>query len=771
VTLAAVVLVSVPASAGASSDDETEAGDLILTEIGEGWDPVDAQGGPLADHTRTFRSVDGELSIIAISVTTPPGVEVLFRSLTGAEVGLEALPEPSLELAAWLVSPGGGAPGDDRSSVMVVASREHLFTVILNVAEGATLDGPALVLDIARRQIQAAGGPPSQAPALPPREVDDDALLAWLPEEPPPGYGLDPQPLSASGPGGDEIDLVDAGDVSDFLSRRSKVVARVWVSDNLGLGVGITQYPYDIFAAVALHVQAEHRLPTIGDGRIPGLPDVVTIRKPEKSQVGIVFRRDDVLVTVLAEYVDPDTEATAIALATDMATAVADRLPSGDTSPYDPAPPSRLLGLTLTAAFVSAAVGGSRAIALLRARRVRRRWSVDEPPAPLPPPGSPPTRVVELDADAAVLRRRGRALAAVQLLTVVLGVVALAGDFALAGVIVGALALIAGLAVSHWWMRHEHTLLGPAAPPRAFVFPRLPGAALGLVTFAVLGIGVSYLLKGVRYLVLSPTLAQLRWSNLLGISPRAVGVAFAVGGLAVTAIGSLMYRAARALSRSGAKRVLQVDPRPPALYLRSFADDKLTLPVTASARRPLFELFSIRGADPFEESVAWELDSYAPVVAVGQPGGTLQTLGAAREHLAHDTWHDEIASRMDHAGLIVLAPGETPGLAWELAEIVPGGHLGKAVFVFPPLPPSELQRRWSHTSGLLCAAGARIGALTTPAGQVHTLRVEDAGALFVTAASRRDEATYRTAVDRAVGDSVSPTTKAEPVATPAGVAG
>jgi hypothetical protein len=196
--------------------------------------------------------------------------------------------------------------------------------------------------------------------------------------------------------------------------------------------------------------------------------------------------------------------------------------------------------------------------------------------------------------------------------------------------------------------------------------------------------------------------------------------------------------------------VLAVDHRPPALYLRSFADDSLPLPTISTARRPLFELFSLRGADPFEESVAWELDSYAPVVAVGRPGGSLRSLGAAREHLAQESWHDDVTDRMANAGLIVLAPAETDGIEWELGAIVRGGHVCKTIFVFPPLPPTELASRWSHTSDLLRTSGTAVGWLTAPYSQVHTVRVGDGGVLHATIASTRDEATYRTAVDHAV---------------------
>ena len=262
-----------------------------------------------------------------------------------------------------------------------------------------------------------------------------------------------------------------------------------------------------------------------------------------------------------------------------------------------------------------------------------------------------------------------------------------------------AASLVVGLVFSHFWLRHEHRLLGPTAPPRAFRVPRPAGAIMGIVAFAVLGFGVGFLFKGARYLIFNPpTLANLRWANLLGMTPRDVGIVFAFGGLVVAVLGAVLWRAARAFGRARVHEVLTADPRPPVLYLRSFADDSVPLPIIASARRPLFELFSVRGADPFEECVAWELDSYGPVVAVGRPGGRLASLGAAREHLSNDTWHVEIESRMSDAGWIALAPGDTDGLAWELEAIVSGGHLHKTIFVFPPLAPAELDRRWTHTS-------------------------------------------------------------------------
>ncbi len=732
-----------PAHAGSAPPDIAE---VMLDRI-DGWQLVgeSAASGTL---TRTFRAPGAELSLTGFTVTDPPGVEALFAALSHTSGELSSLPEPALPLAAWLVPPGG-APGDGGASVLVVGSRQHLFSFALVASDAAALDGPATVLGLARRQLELAGGGPVGRAPVAPREVDDAALLAFVPSAPPPGYGLMEAALTMTG----ENELVVGGlstpEAADFLNRRAKNVARVWGGDVLTVAVGMTEYPYEIFAAAALGDHAHLPLaPLRADAALP--PHAVTFDDPDRSQLGIVFRRDARLVTVLAGYSRPDAWDDALSLAVDQVAAVDALLPAGSTRPYEfPSPPSLVVGLGFTAALVTAAVAGSRAVAWRRARRVRRRWAAADPPVEPPVDGAAPVEVVDLDADAAVLRRTGRWVAGAQLLTVNVGVVALAGDFATAGVAVAAAAFLTGVGFTHWWVRREQGLFGPSRTSRAFVLPRAPGLALGLVTFAVLGVGVSYLLKGVRYLILPPTLAQLRWSDLLGIAPRTVGVVFALGGLVTTGLGAALFRLARQYGRNGARRVLEADPRPPALYLRSFADDGLLLPTISTARRPLFELFSIRGADPFEEPVAWELDCYAPVVAVGRPGGTLRSLGAAREHLDQSTWQAEIAERMQRAGLIVLAPGETAGVEWELGEIVRGRHLGKTVFVFPPVAPDELARRWSNTARHLRDAGAEVASPGQPWSAVHTVRIGAAGGVAVTVASTRDEATYRTAVDRA----------------------
>jgi hypothetical protein len=751
----AAVAVVHPSEAGAAPDAT-----VLLSDVGSGFTLVGDVPGQLGSLARTFDHEHAQLELRVFPVTTPPGPRVMFDVLSPEDVGLASIPEPSLDLARWAVSEGAEL-GDDGSASLIFASRDHLFWFTLITDGSAAIDGPAFVLDLAARQIEAAGGPP--APPDNSRDSSrDDELVALLPAEAPPGYGLD---SSATMVGSDEIEGADGvqADVADFLNRNSSTATRVWSDDAAELfgAVSLSRYPYDIFAAAGLGVVIDADDSDIrSTDALADVPDVVAYTHVDSDtgveQISTAFRRGDYFVMVMTSRVESVPADRAAALAADLTRAAASNLPAGDTGPYRfPDARSKVVGLGLSAAIVTAVAAGSAGVARVRARRVRRRWAGGALPPPAAADNGPVRGIaIALDADARRLRRHGAVVAGGQLTAVNISIVALAGDFAWTGIAVAAVAFVAGLIVTKWWQRRELGLLGSKAPPLAFVRPRLAGVVVGVFALAILGLGVGFAFKGLRYLVFPITLAQLKWSDLFGVAPRTVGIVFTIGGFAAALIGCWLFRIARALGRAGTKRVLEADHRRSALYLRSFDDDSLPLPTIASARRPLFELFSVRGADPFEESVAWELNSYGPVVAVGRPGRSLASLGAAREHLADETWRDQVANRMEQAGIIAVATGETDGLAWELGQVVSGGHLAKTFFLFPPVAPDALDRRWAHTTASLADAGLAVGPLPVPPSLIHTVRLDTDGTPSVTYATRRDEATYRTAVDRALDSGV-----------------
>ncbi|HZB41108.1 MAG TPA: hypothetical protein VE487_09095, partial [Ilumatobacter sp.] len=352
-----------------------------LIDPGAGWTLVDEQPGAQESLIRTYQSDAAFLLLTAIPVTTPPGVRSTFEFFTSME-GFEAVPEGSLDLAAWAVEPGTQLD-NGVSAELTFAARDFIF--IFAAQTDGSVDPVALLRDLAQRQVSAAGGPAAAEIATPERSADESQLVAMLPAAPPDGYDLS---MGSTATGSDELTAEDDVniEVAQFLNDNSVTATRVWASTELAGAVSITRFPYDIFAAAAVH-EATHGegAVVISDDALPDAPDVVTFRDGSEGgdQIGSAFRRGDLFVLVLTQRTADVPDETALALATDLSRLTIDALPAGGTTPYEfPSAPSKVLVVALTAAIVAAAACGSALIARLRARRVRRKWEGGELPSP-----------------------------------------------------------------------------------------------------------------------------------------------------------------------------------------------------------------------------------------------------------------------------------------------------------------------------------------------------------------------------------------------------
>lgn len=139
-----------------------------------------------------------------------------------------------------------------------------------------------------------------------------------------------------------------------------------------------------------------------------------------------------------------------------------------------------------------------------------------------------------------------------------------------------------------------------------------------------------------------------------------------------------LWRRSRQYGALGADEAMRRDPRPPVLYLRSFADDGEALLGAPSA-------WMRRGANlaapvNAEQEMAEILDAVGPVVAIGKPGEPLPELGAARLYIADDQWQAKVQELMRMASLVVLRVGSSPGLLWEIEQSL--AHLPRQRLVF-----------------------------------------------------------------------------------------
>ncbi len=75
------------------------------------------------------------------------------------------------------------------------------------------------------------------------------------------------------------------------------------------------------------------------------------------------------------------------------------------------------------------------------------------------------------------------------------------------------------------------------------------------------------------------------------------------------------------------------------------------------------------GAGSSEETIARYFESYGPVVAIGRPGEGLTTPGAARVYLADNDWRAVVLDELKKSQAVVMQPGSTEGVRWELERI------------------------------------------------------------------------------------------------------
>ncbi|MGH3569332.1 MAG: hypothetical protein ACRDRH_25575 [Pseudonocardia sp.] len=178
-------------------------------------------------------------------------------------------------------------------------------------------------------------------------------------------------------------------------------------------------------------------------------------------------------------------------------------------------------------------------------------------------------------------------------------------------------------------------------------------------------------------------------------------------GLMVLGLSVVLYRLARRISTSRPSCAVLADQRPPVLYLRSFADDRLNLRVAPFARPSLLERLSARRKQGFEEIIAEELQQYGPLSAVGEPGRRLAPIGFAREYLTDVDWQSRVQQRMSQSTAIVVTVGRSRGLEWEIQELIRTSSWRKVIFVFPPVGATEILNRWEKLEPLLETSGLR----------------------------------------------------------------
>jgi hypothetical protein len=150
------------------------------------------------------------------------------------------------------------------------------------------------------------------------------------------------------------------------------------------------------------------------------------------------------------------------------------------------------------------------------------------------------------------------------------------------------------------------------------------------------------------------------WESFMGLIKFIATIMLLMGGF-------LYWRGRQHETLRTAGRALY-DSKPDVLYLRAFETD-------ASFHEYLGKIIfheSIRSAisGTEEEQLREALEPFGDLIAIGKPGETLPTPGAARLYASDAEWKNVVAKQMERARLVVIRAGSSAGLLWELEQAV-----------------------------------------------------------------------------------------------------
>jgi hypothetical protein len=157
-------------------------------------------------------------------------------------------------------------------------------------------------------------------------------------------------------------------------------------------------------------------------------------------------------------------------------------------------------------------------------------------------------------------------------------------------------------------------------------------------------------------------------------------------GPVVLGVGVLMlYGVANSLRERNAKEAMQLDPRPPVVYLRPFrADSRQTASSPEGVREGGIVPDTVHSSASPENAISKALSAVGPFVAVGQPGDWLTPVGgASRLYLSDENWKQVVESLVRGAVAVVLQPESSEGTLWEVNLVARSVDLRRVLFVVP----------------------------------------------------------------------------------------
>jgi hypothetical protein len=128
----------------------------------------------------------------------------------------------------------------------------------------------------------------------------------------------------------------------------------------------------------------------------------------------------------------------------------------------------------------------------------------------------------------------------------------------------------------------------------------------------------------------------------------------------------LLWRGRQYAAQVSAKLII-TDSKSRVLYLRAFRSD------ASASKQAFFNTFDSKfllGLESEEEQLAEVLRPFGELIAIGRPGESLPTPGAARIYTSDEEWKDVVKRQIQAAQLVVIRAAAGENVFWELTQAV-----------------------------------------------------------------------------------------------------
>jgi hypothetical protein len=207
--------------------------------------------------------------------------------------------------------------------------------------------------------------------------------------------------------------------------------------------------------------------------------------------------------------------------------------------------------------------------------------------------------------------------------------------------------------------------------------------AAGIIFYIVTnGVVPSYLFPSVPYDILSWGKMALQYFLLFVTIPA----------------GAFLLRRGRQYAAQASAKTIITDSKSHVLYLRAFRSDTSTLEQAFSLNLYGGLLWTLKSE---EEQLAEVLLPLGELIAIGRPGESLPTPGAARIYTSDEEWKGVVKRQIAAAQLVVIRGVAGENVFWELTQAVRILNPQKLLILFLDMKPRDYELFRTRTDSIL----------------------------------------------------------------------